>query len=66
MPAGPNAFVVTVAIETVPGEEECGEARLETTRRTVSVTYRRAAPGATFVPDSDALDVLATANQGRF
>lgn len=64
--AGPDAFVVTVAIETVPGEEECGEPRLEATRRTISVTYRRAAPGGKFVPDSDALDVLATANQGRF
>lgn len=66
LPAGPNAFVVTVAIETTPGEEECGEARLEATRRTISVTYRRAAPGGTFAPDSDALDVLASANQERF
>ena len=66
LPAGPDAFVVTVAIETAPGDEECGEARLEATHRTISVTYRRAAPGGKFVPDSDALDVLATANQGRF
>ena len=63
---GPDAFVVEVAIETTPGEEDCGEAKLEASRRTISVTYRRATPGGRFVPDSDALDVLATANQGRF
>ncbi|MDP3895116.1 MAG: hypothetical protein Q8Q62_00420 [Mesorhizobium sp.] len=66
MPEGPDAFSVTVAIETEPGTDDCEDDKLEADRREISVTYRRATPGGTYVAGSDALERLAKENEGRF
>ena len=60
-----DAFVLSVDVETRPGEEGCEAPMLEATRETLSVTYRRDAGGRS-VPDSDLLKRLETDNEGRF
>lgn len=60
-------IVVTVTEETKRTEEDCGAAELpDAGVRAVEVTYRWDAAQMRFLPDSDALEVLARETEDRF
>lgn len=59
--------VATVTEVTIPSEDDCGEAPVpEAGTRTIIVTYRWDLAEQRYLPDSDAFDVLARENEGRF
>jgi len=60
-------IVVTVTEETKRTEEDCGAAELPAAGvRAVEVIYRWDAAQMRFLPDSDALEVLARETEARF
>ncbi len=64
----PFAEIVAVVTErTAPSGEQCsGAAAPEPAARTLTVTYRWDTATQRYLPDSDAFDVLARENEGRF
>lgn len=59
-------IVAVVTEQTSATEERCSDAASEPGTRTITVTYRWDVAGQRYVPDSDAFDVLARDNEGRF
>lgn len=60
------AIKVTVTDATVPGEEDCGEARSEASSHDISVTYNWDKVVSRYVKDSDAFERLSAENAKRF
>ncbi|MEX4009835.1 hypothetical protein [Neoaquamicrobium sediminum] len=59
--------VATLTEVSTRSGDDCGEAPVPEARtRTITVTYRWDAGAHRYIPDSDAFDVLARENEGRF